>query len=37
MKDKQLDFWVAPTDSQFWLDEDRFKKYVVLKKELFEA
>ena len=20
MKDKQLEFWVAPTDSQFWLD-----------------
>ena len=27
LKSKQLAFWVAPSDSQFWLDQDRYDKY----------
>ena len=34
MTAKDIAFWVSPSDSQFWLDEDRYAKYVVLKKEL---
>jgi len=31
---KDVAFWVNPSDSQFWLDDDRFDKYTALKQEL---
>lgn len=37
LKSKQLAFWVAPGDSQFWLDQDRYDKYQVYKRELAQA
>ena len=35
MRSKDLPFWVAANDAQFWLDADRYKQYATLKKELF--
>lgn len=34
MSTKQLSFWVAPSDSQFWLDQHRYDMYQMYKKEL---
>ena len=34
MRSKDIGFWVPPNDAHLWLDQCRYEKYVLLKKEL---